>query len=132
GQTPHGRELLRLEELLLDAPALKLAYLREVEKHGDHGRHLPRRVEDFRRGDLHRQPLARLRVYEFDLGLPAPLRAGGEGRDEGRELDGVVADGAARGRGHTFLILKERLGALVEEYELARRVADGDGVADVF
>src|ERR1043166_708439 len=132
GQAAHRRELLRLEELLLDASALKLAYLREVVQDRDDRRHLARGVEDFRGGDLHRQPLARHGVNEFDLGLAASLRAGGEGRDEGGELDGVVPDGPARGRRHALLILEERLGPPVEEDELARRVADGDGVADVF
>src|SRR5919199_11951 len=120
GEAPDGRELLRLEELLLDAAALELAYLREVVQHRDDRRHLPRHVQDLRRGDLHRQPLARLRVDEFDLGLAARLRAGGQGGDEGGELDGVVAHRPARGRGHPLLVLEEEFGALVEEDELAR------------
>src|ERR1043165_4640748 len=78
GEASDRRELLRLEELLLDAAALKLAYLREVVQDGDDRRHLARCVQDFRRSDLHRQPLAGLRVNQLDLGLAARLRAGGE------------------------------------------------------
>src|SRR5215204_311647 len=41
GEAPDGRQLLRLEELLLDPPPLQLAYLGEVVEHRDDGRHLP-------------------------------------------------------------------------------------------
>src|SRR5437868_6506423 len=40
GEPPDRRELLRLEELLLDASALKLAYFREVVQNRDDRRHL--------------------------------------------------------------------------------------------
>src|SRR5256714_2237639 len=131
-KTTDRRQLLRLEELLLDAAALKLAYFGEVVEHRDDRRHLPLGVGDLGAGDLHRQAVARLRVDEFYLGLASGLRAGGERGDERGELHGVVAHGAQRGRGHPVALLEEEFGALVEEDELARRVADGDGLADVF
>src|SRR5215204_963056 len=132
GEAADRGQLLRLEELLLDTTPLKLAYLREVVEHRDDGRHLTLRVRHLGRRDLHRERARRLGVNEFYLGLPPRLRARGERRDERGELDRVVAHGAQRALGHLVALLKEQFRPLVKEDELARGVADGDGLADVF
>ncbi len=132
GEAADRRQLLRLEELLLDPAPLQLAYLGEVVEHRDDGRHLPLRVHYLGRGDLHREAARRRGVDQLDLGLAPRLRARGERRDERGELDRVIAHGAQRAMRHPVALLEEQLGALVEEDELARGVADGDGLADVF
>src|SRR5436189_6023820 len=54
-----GRQLFRLEQLLLQTPAFEFANAGEIVKDGDYGRDWPPWTLNFYRRYLHRQKLAR-------------------------------------------------------------------------
>ena len=87
---PAGRgQLLRFEDLLLDAPPFQLAQAGQIMEHGDDCLHLAERIEDRAGVHGHRQHLFAGRVLQLKLGVDDLGRLEEQAGDERRQF-GVV------------------------------------------